>query len=151
MKTNAVNTALAAFFAFAGAVGYIILYIAELLPGALFFAFAGILTVIIVLATVTFAISKYCKNTSCFYNALTNYGCALIWGGVICLCLSILLTAISTANATFYTAVLFVVILSWKFTIIMLALFLCSAVPYRCNNTVNTQTTYKQNNCNICY
>lgn len=130
MKNNTMNTALAAFFAFVSAVVYIMLYMLELLPGAIMIANLGVVLSIIILIVTAITLTKqYSKNGASLYNTFSCYGRWLIWAAIVCLCLSVLLLIISTTNAMLFTALLFFVIFSWKFMIILWALFLSGALP----------------------
>ena len=133
MKNSSACTALAAFVSFVGAAVYAALFNAEILPSGNIFAVTGIiiaLTVLIVLTICTLC-QKH-KEMQCFHRSVGCFGKWLAVAAVALLCASALLLTLPVAVTMLYTAVLFLAVFFWKFTLILWGLCLVCAIPSRC-------------------
>ena len=151
MKNSSACTALAAFVSFVGAAVYAALFNAEILPSGNIFAVTGIiiaLTALTVLTVCTFCCR--CSETQSFHHSAGCFGKTLVFAAVALLCVSALLLTLPAAVTMLYTAVLFLAVFFWKFTLILWGLCLVCAVPSRCymdENSCNCANTAE----NSCY
>ena len=133
MKNSSACTALAAFVSFVGAAVYAALFNAEILPSGNIFAVTGIiiaLTVLTVLTVCTFCCR--CSEIQSFHRSAGCFGKWLAVAAVALLCVSAFLLTLPAAVTMLYTAVLFLAVFFWKFTLILWGLCLVYAVPSRC-------------------
>ena len=133
MKNSSACIGLAAFVSFIGAAVYAALFNVEILPSGNIFAVTGIiivLTALTVLTVCTFCCR--CSETQSFHHSAGCFGKTLVFAAVALLCVSALLLTLPVAVTMLYTAVLFLAVFLWKFTLILWGLCLVCAVPSRC-------------------
>lgn len=159
MKNNSMYITLAAVIAFIAAAAYAILFYFGILPPVTVFAATGIAISLIVLVLLTLArFLQRSNNSNKLHNSFAEYGRAVIFAAVVCLCVSVLALTIPAAISVLYTTILLLMVFFWKFLVITWGLLLCGTMPAnndhcchihneQCNDT---DTTSNNSVCGYC-
>ncbi|MBQ5782461.1 MAG: hypothetical protein IIV99_03640 [Oscillospiraceae bacterium] len=128
---RALSISVAAFFAFVTAAIFVVLFMLEFLPSYWIVGVAGIVIETAVLLTVLYIAAFCCRDR--VNNALGCFGRAVVFGAVIGLGLSLMLTAVyPTTNTMVLTGLIFAQVFLLIFTLFMLAFLTALSLPAGC-------------------
>ncbi|MBR5251386.1 MAG: hypothetical protein IKV52_01010 [Oscillospiraceae bacterium] len=132
---RALSISVAAFFAFVTAAIFVVLFMLEFLPSYWIVGLAGIVIETAVLLTVLYTTAFCCRDR--VNNALGCFGRAVVFGAVIGLGLSLMLTAVYPTTSTMVlTGLIFAQVFLLIFTLFMLAFLTALSLPAGC--VINT-------------
>ena len=128
---RALSISVAAFFAFVTAAIFVVLFMLEFLPSYWIVGVAGIVIETVVLLTVLYIAAFCCRDR--VNNALGCFGRAVVFGSVIGLGLSLMLTAVYPTTSTMVlTGLIFAQVFLLVFTLFMLAFLTALSLPANC-------------------
>lgn len=136
---RALSISVAAFFAFVTAAIFVVLFMLEFLPSYWIVGAAGIVIETAVLLTVLYIAAFCCRDRA--MNALGCFGRAVVFGAVIGLGLSLMLTAVYPTTSTMVlTGLIFAQVFLLIFTLFMLAFLTALSLPAGC--VINGSANY---------